>query len=185
MPSKKTTKTSATSGKSGDKPVAGLRAAAKSPQTSIETDKVKAKAGKAAKTKVTTKQVVESPSFAKARTKAERYAKDPKKLTSLFEAAAKKAERTPRGALSEGWAYLNTMIRLIRAFAKGDYRDISWETLVAIVLAVVYFVSPIDVIPDFIPIVGHVDDLLVVGFVLKQVRGELYTFMAWEISQLR
>ena len=183
MTAKKTTKTSAPSGKSRPKPVTSSGATTKSSRASIKKDKPKEVTKKPVKRKITTEQVVESPAFAKARTKAERYAKDPKKLAALFEAAAEKAAKTSRGALGEGWAYLNTMIRLIRAFAKGDYRNISWETLVAIVLAVVYFVSSIDVIPDFIPVVGHVDDLLVVGFVLKQVRGELDAFMAWEIAQ--
>lgn len=39
--------------------------------------------------------------------------------------------------------------------------------------AVAYAVSPIDIIPDFIPVIGHVDDLLIVPalawLALKQI----------------
>ena len=124
-----------------------------------------------------------SASFNQAQTKAEQYAKDPKKLGKLFEEAAKKSTQTSRGPFGEMWAYLQAMIRLIRAYATGDYRDISFQSLAIIVLAIVYFVSPIDMVPDWIPFIGLLDDALVVSWAVKQVKDELDAFMAWEISK--
>ena len=40
------------------------------------------------------------------------------------------------------------MLRLIRAYYRGDYRLIAESTLVIIIAAVIYVVSPLDVIPD-------------------------------------
>jgi uncharacterized membrane protein YkvA (DUF1232 family) len=49
-------------------------------------------------------------------------------------------------------------------------------------VAVIYFVSPIDFIPDFIPVAGFIDDALVVSLALNQVKADLDAFMAWEME---
>jgi len=134
------------------------------------------------KPKITARKVQESKAFAEARTKAEKYAKDPKKMGTLFEEAAEKVRNANKGPFGETWAYLQAMIRLIRAYANGSYRDIPWASLVLIVLAVIYFVSPVDLIPDIIPVIGLLDDALVVGLALKQVKADLDDFMEWELS---
>jgi uncharacterized membrane protein YkvA (DUF1232 family) len=55
--------------------------------------------------------------------------------------------------------------------------------LLLILVAVIYFVSPIDFIPDAIPGVGLIDDALVVTLTVKQVKADLDDFMAWEVAQ--
>ena len=74
------------------------------------------------------------------------------------------------------------MLRLIRAYYTGAYREIPWQSLVLIIIAVIYFVSPIDLIPDWIPVIGLIDDAFVVGLVLKSVKDDLDAFMEWETS---
>jgi uncharacterized membrane protein YkvA (DUF1232 family) len=74
-------------------------------------------------------------------------------------------------------------LRLIRAYAKGDYRAIPWESLLLIVAAIIYFVSPVDAIPDFLP-VRLVDDAVVIAFVVGVVAEELDDFMEWEKAQV-
>lgn len=84
------------------------------------------------------------------------------------------------GATSGVASEAKILLRLIRAYATGEYRDVPFETMVPVVAAVVYVVSPIDVIPEFIPGVGHLDDAAVLNYALKSVRGELDKFLAWE-----
>ena len=74
------------------------------------------------------------------------------------------------------------MIRLLRAYAKGQYRAIAWESLLLIAAGLIYLVSPIDVIPDFLP-AGLVDDGVVLAFVLTLVLDELEDFRKWELRQ--
>ena len=45
--------------------------------------------------------------------------------------------------------------------ARGDPR-IPWHAKVVIILTVAYALSPIDLIPDFIPVIGYLDDLIIV-----------------------
>ena len=74
------------------------------------------------------------------------------------------------------------MLRLIRAYYSGMYRDVPWQSLVSIVAAVIYVVNPLDLIPDAIPVIGLLDDALVVAFVLKSVKDDLDAFMEWEAA---
>ena len=50
--------------------------------------------------------------------------------------------------------------------------------------ALAYFIMPFDVIPDWIPVLGHIDDAFVVSLALKSVRADLDTFMAWETARI-
>src|SRR5687767_11133995 len=44
--------------------------------------------------------------------------------------------------------------RIIKAYALGHYREIPWKSLLIVIAAVIYFVNPIDLLPDLLPIVG-------------------------------
>jgi Uncharacterized conserved protein len=127
--------------------------------------------------------VIQSVFFRKAVSEAAEYAKKPERLKQLFEEARTKAKEIPRGAFFERWAYVMAMIRLIRAYYRGEYRDIPRQHFVIIVAAVLYFLTPADVISDWIPITGFVDDALVVSVALGAVRDDLDAFMGWETSQ--
>jgi uncharacterized membrane protein YkvA (DUF1232 family) len=85
--------------------------------------------------------------------------------------------------LKELWDALMTFLRLIRAYARGDYRQIPWETVTLIVAAVLYFLMPIDVIPDVLLGLGFVDDAAVIAWVMNTVGPELGKFRQWEASR--
>jgi uncharacterized membrane protein YkvA (DUF1232 family) len=74
--------------------------------------------------------------------------------------------------------------RLLNAYAKGQYRDISFESLALIVASIIYFVMPIDVIPDFIVAMGFVDDALLLSWTFKAVVSDIEKILAWEGRQI-
>ena len=115
---------------------------------------------------------------------AQSYGNDPKRLRSLLIEAREKINLIPRGPYAETWPYLMAMIRLLAAYCQGEYDDVSAHNLEIIVAALVYFVSPFDVIPDSVPIFGHLDDALVVRLALKSVSSDLDTYMAWETARV-
>ncbi|HYJ04626.1 MAG TPA: YkvA family protein [Chthoniobacterales bacterium] len=129
-------------------------------------------------------EVTESAAFRRATSEAEAYAGDPKRLRKLLEDAVGKLNVIPRGPFGEAWPYLLAMLRVARDFQTGDYRDMPRPKLLIVIAAIIYFVSPFDVIPDYLPVLGHIDDAFVIGLALKSVRAELDTFMAWETSRL-
>jgi uncharacterized membrane protein YkvA (DUF1232 family) len=124
-----------------------------------------------------------SAAYREATSSAASYAKDPERLGKLLEDAAKKTKGVSREPFKETWAYLMAMIRILRAYYRREYHDLPRQSLVTIIGAVIYFVSPIDFIPDWIPLAGYLDDAFVVGLVLKSVKDDLDVFMQWEAQQ--
>ena len=129
-------------------------------------------------------EVTESAAFRRATSDAEAYAGDPQRVRKLLEDAIGKLNVIPRGPFGDAWPYLLAMIRLARAHERSEYRDISTPKLLMVIAALIYFVSPFDVIPDWLPVLGHIDDAFVVTLALKSVRAELDTFMAWETARI-
>lgn len=128
------------------------------------------------------KPALRSEAFARALTNAQACANDPERLDVLFDDAARKAAAAPRKPFKENWAYLQTMLRLIRAYRRGEYHQISDDALLWILAALNYLVDPFDLIPDKIPFLGFVDDANVIEFVTDKTRRTLDDFMTWETA---
>ncbi|SRR6266700_439937 len=117
--------------------------------------------------------------FRREKKKAKRLVEDPIAVVRAAESASDKARRA-RGPLARVWDDLQTAIRLVRAWGRRDYRGVPRSTIVLIAGGLLYFLSPIDAILDAIPVVGLLDDAVVLGWVLGQVRAELDAFREWE-----
>jgi uncharacterized membrane protein YkvA (DUF1232 family) len=74
-------------------------------------------------------------------------------------------------------------ISLVKDYSQGNYRDIPYKTISAVVIGLLYILNPIDIIPDFIPVIGYIDDALVVAFCLKMVEKDLHKYQAWKQTQ--
>lgn len=130
------------------------------------------------------KRIIRSGFFKRLKNRAMEYVRNPDKLTELIHGARRKSESEGRkGILSDIWDSLMALFRLLRAYAKGEYRDIPTSQLVLIVAALLYFVIPIDVIPDFVVGVGLLDDAAVLGWVIMAVRTALDDFLKWESAR--
>ena len=125
-------------------------------------------------------RVANSRFFRKALRKAKTIAKNPEKLRALLDEATSKARAGKDGPLGEVWEYLMLLFRMLRAYLGGRYRDVSWQSLVAIVGALVYFVMPIDLIPDAVAGLGFADDAAVIAWTIQALREEIDRFSAWE-----
>ncbi|MDE6203980.1 MAG: DUF1232 domain-containing protein [Lachnospiraceae bacterium] len=106
------------------------------------------------------------------------------KFEEQFEAFAKKAEKIPilGGVIDD----IICMVELVDSYVKREYRDIPVGTIVSIVSALIYLLSPIDIIPDMIPVIGYVDDVAVVHFILKfGVGRDLDKYRMWKEESRR
>ena len=71
------------------------------------------------------------------------------------------------------------MISLIRNYVKKEYTEIPLGTIIAILSALIYIISPIDFVPDAIPGAGYIDDALVIGACLKLVSSDVDDYEKW------
>jgi uncharacterized membrane protein YkvA (DUF1232 family) len=51
--------------------------------------------------------------------------------------------------------------------------DLPWRTVAAATVAIMYFVNPLDIIPDFIPVIGYLDDAVVLSICFKMIQHDL------------
>ena len=130
------------------------------------------------------KPALRSDAFARALIEAKACLNDSETLLALFNDAAKKASAVPREPFKEYWPYLQTMLRLVRAYHRGEYDRIPDNALLWIVAALNYLMDPFDLIPDATPVLGFVDDATVVEFVTEKTRQMLDDFMTWETTTL-
>lgn len=121
----------------------------------------------------------ESRAYGKAKTKAEEYMSSPEKLQKLLDDAANKVQKKT-GPLAEVWEALTAALRLIKAYANGTYRDIPWPTITMIVASIIYFVMPLDLVPDFLVGLGLVDDAALLGWTFKSFASDIDAFREWE-----
>jgi uncharacterized membrane protein YkvA (DUF1232 family) len=129
------------------------------------------------------KPALRSEAFARALSAAKLRVAGSGGLRSLFEQAARKAASLPRQPFKGNWAYLHTMLRLVHAYERGEYQQVSNDALLWIVAALNYLVDPFDLIPDKTPFLGFVDDATVIEFVTAKSRQTLDDFMTWETAR--
>lgn len=82
--------------------------------------------------------------------------------------------------MSRLWSDLPLLGRLLQAWRRGSYRGLSGRTILSLAGALLYVVSPIDLLPDFIPGIGFIDDAVVLALLLQSLAQDLAAFRVWE-----
>ncbi|AKD02616.1 YkvA family protein [Pontibacter korlensis] len=130
------------------------------------------------------KKVAQSAVFKKILEKAEAYLKHPAEVAKLVSDTLKKATaKKGVGALAgEVWENLQLLSRMLKAASSGEYKGIPTPTLVGGVAVLIYFLMPIDVIPDVIPVIGLLDDASLLAWFMASIKTELDKFKEWEAT---
>ncbi|HEY9184474.1 MAG TPA: YkvA family protein [Salegentibacter sp.] len=75
------------------------------------------------------------------------------------------------------------MFGMLQDYRKGIYKDVPWFTIAAIAFALLYVLNPLDMMPDFIPGVGYVDDFAVLTFSLRFMETDLHKYLDWKLEE--
>ncbi|MCR5295080.1 MAG: DUF1232 domain-containing protein [Lachnospiraceae bacterium] len=109
--------------------------------------------------------------------RAQEVLKDSSKVEELLFSLADRLEDIPTaGPLL---ANAPKMIALVKSYITKEYTNVSPKVIVSLVAAFIYLVKNVDLIPDFIPILGRVDDIAILGAALKLCEPELKAFEDW------
>lgn len=127
---------------------------------------------------------MKNPFFNIALAKAARLAGKPGRIALLLTKLGERLTKVDWKSVSVSTAKekLSVFSRIASAYASGKYRDISWKSILIVLAAIIYFLNPIDLIPDLIPVLGLTDDFSVLLWVYSTIGSEVDKFLTWERS---
>ncbi len=108
---------------------------------------------------------------------AEEVISNPDALENLLQRLEEKLRLVPLAG--DALSNVPVLVSMVRSYANKEYPNIPLGTMIAIVSALIYFLSPIDLIPDGIPVAGYVDDAAVVFACLNMVQSDVDEYKAW------
>lgn len=104
-----------------------------------------------------------------------------KKVKKFISSIKQAVEETPQ--LVGYKEDIKTFCSMMMYWAKGEYKYISKRTGVIVALCIAYVLCPIDLIPDFIPVAGQIDDVAVIMFMLKVLKKEMGFYRIWLVAR--
>ncbi len=112
------------------------------------------------------------------------YARDKTRAGQLLTQFIEKAH-AHRGVLSQIWEDIVTLYSMLKDWQQGRYPQLPWRALLLSLAGVLYFVNPLDVVPDFIPGLGYVDDMAVLGLLLRGIHKDVLRYQQWRENQTK
>lgn len=104
-----------------------------------------------------------------------------RKLRALLAKASQKWQELSQNPTFAQVKYqVEVFIRMIRAHLNKQYTGLSSRSLGLLVLGLFYFALPTDLVPDFIPFIGYVDDITVLLAIFKSLQSDIERFLEWE-----
>ena len=109
--------------------------------------------------------------------KAEELLNDEDKLEKFLQRLENKLKVVPLAG--EKLADIPILVSLVWAYTKKEYTEIPIGSIIAVIAALIYFLSPIDLIPDVVPIAGYIDDAAIIAACLVLVDSDVQEYARW------
>ena len=110
--------------------------------------------------------------------KARSILQDPQKMEELARKINKKLANIP--VVGEYFADIPILCMMVLDYGKGAYKEVPFASMVGIAVALVYFMTPVDLIPDAIPGLGRLDDAAVLLFAVKAAHNDIAEYKTWK-----
>lgn len=118
--------------------------------------------------------------------KAKYFIQNPEKINEVITEAYNKAtNESGNRTIKEMWGKLLTLFRMVKAHFNGSYTELGQTKVMMGIGIVLYFILPFDVVPDFIPLVGYMDDASLLAWFIKTYAKEVDKFQKWESNNIK
>ncbi len=107
------------------------------------------------------------------------YLKNPDTRLRLLQ-AVKEYAKNKNALIKHFRGDLQMLIGLVKGWHRGAYTQIPKNTIILAIAALLYFLSPLDTVPDFLGLIGFTDDAAVILFVLNSLRKEIDRYQQWK-----
>lgn len=125
-------------------------------------------------------EIREHKSYQKAANRADKYRDNPEGIIEIVNDASEKAGGNMPKSFADIRDSVGALFRMATAYARGEYTEIPWKSIALAVGTLIYFLSPIDLIPDFLPFIGLADDVTLLAWTIKQLKTDIDLFRQWE-----
>ncbi|GEQ87139.1 hypothetical protein ULMS_26470 [Patiriisocius marinistellae] len=75
------------------------------------------------------------------------------------------------------------MFGMVKDIKRGAYTNVPWFTIATIVMSLLYVLNPMDLVPDFIPGIGYLDDLAIFSIGIGWIESDIHKYLDWKIEQ--
>ncbi|WP_186754801.1 YkvA family protein [Echinicola salinicaeni] len=117
--------------------------------------------------------------------KADKIARSKEQLENLVHKVSDKLQVVAENpTVQEAKVYISVLVRMVKAYCNNEYRSFSPKTLALLVMGLLYFIMPLDLIPDFILGLGYLDDLSVLLAITKSIQHDIQNFLDWERTKI-
>ena len=115
--------------------------------------------------------------YEKSYSEAEEILQDEDKMERFLQKLERKLRTVP--IAGSALAYVPIMMSLVKSYVKREYTELPIATMISVVVALIYFLSPIDIIPDVVPFAGYIDDAAIIVACLAFIRTDLEDYRIW------
>lgn len=105
-------------------------------------------------------------------------------VTIAMDSQAEVDDKINNSGLLQKYSELaKVMYGMLKDYRKGVYTKVPWFTIATIAFSFLYILNPLDIIPDFIPGLGYIDDMAVITFGLRFIESDLHNYLDWKLEQ--
>ncbi len=116
--------------------------------------------------------------------KAKKILEDKEEISKLLhKAIALCNELTHLRLIGKHFSDISLTISMIDDYIGKRYTAVPKATIITLTAALLYFITPFDIIPDAIPLIGFADDILVFSSVLSAAKRDISAYKKWKDSQ--
>ncbi|MDR5591795.1 YkvA family protein [Christiangramia sp. SM2212] len=86
------------------------------------------------------------------------------------------------GLLQKYSELAKVMYGMLKDYRRGVYNKVPWFTIATIAFSFLYILNPLDIIPDFVPGLGYIDDMAIITFGLRFIQSDIHNYLDWKLE---